>query len=88
MTYPLVVIKWEDSVGFDGWVDLEEIQETKLSQHVAVGWLVQETDEALYITQSYDTVNNNFGAVQVIARSSVIHIDMPFVSLLAEVEKV
>lgn len=83
MRHPLVVITWEDSVGYDGWCTLDEIIATELSEHVAVGFLVHETEDALYITQSYDEVNENYGAVQVIAKSAVIHIEWPYVALLA-----
>lgn len=82
MKHPLVIITWEDSVGFDGWVDLDEVENTKLSIHTAVGWLLKETDEALYITQSYDEVNENYGACQVIAQSAVLSVEMPFVAYL------
>lgn len=87
--HPIVIITWEDTVGFDGWADLEDIITSELSLHHAIGWLVHETDKAFYITQSYDEVNDNYGAVQVIAKSAVIDFKMPFQMMaIAENKKV
>ena len=72
--YPMtpVQITWLDSVGSDGWADKSDITETELSVHVTVGFIVEETETAVKMTMSYDTVNDCYGAWIVIPKVNVV----------------
>ncbi len=70
---PLTIIKWFDAIGSDGWATLKDIADTELSEHTTVGFLVEESDNAVKLTMSYDSVNeDNYGAWVVIPKVNII----------------
>jgi len=70
---PLTIVTWIDAIGADGWTSLKDIVDTELSEHTTVGFLVMETDNAVKLTMSYDSVNeDNYGAWVVIPKVNII----------------
>ena len=58
----LVEVQWLDAVGSDGWTTEKSLQKETAVIHNSVGYVVQETDEHITITMSYDTEKENLGA--------------------------
>ena len=75
--YPLVIATWSDAIGSDGWVELDELQTSKLSIHHTVGWLIAEREESLTICQSYDEVNECFGAYVTVPTVNIVNLEYP-----------
>jgi hypothetical protein len=70
---PLTIVTWLDAIGSDGWASLKDIADTELSEHTTVGFLVEESHNAVKLTMSYDSVNeDNYGAWVVIPKVNII----------------
>lgn len=78
LTYPLVQVTWVDTTGDDTWDDIEAVVPRVLDDMrdpcTSVGFLLQETADALVIAQ---TLHNNKRVFHVIAipRGCVTSID-------------
>ena len=48
------VVEWVDSTGISRWDKRSSVEATKPLRPTSVGYVVHETDEALYLAQSFD----------------------------------
>lgn len=69
------VVEWVDSTGISRWDKRSSVVATKPLRPTSVGYVVHETDEALYLAQSFDrndTETQQFDHVMIIPTVSVI----------------
>ena len=52
--YPLELIKWVDHTGFNEWKTLAEVKEIDLIIIETVGWIVNETPDAVVIVSTLE----------------------------------
>lgn len=73
--YRLVHVIWEDSTSISGWINREEITDTK-TQCESVGILVQTNTEFIALALSIANTGDSeqFGQVTVIPRRTIISI--------------
>jgi hypothetical protein len=66
-----VYIKWLDSTGGDGWLDLDRVKEKTLNEIETVGLLVKESEDSVLVTMAYDSAYENVGAWLLIPRVAI-----------------
>lgn len=58
----LALITWLDAMGGDGWISLQDLKLEKPCEHNSVGFIVNETEDFITISMSYEIDEENMGA--------------------------
>ena len=69
--YKLIEVKWLDACGSDGFVTEEELLKETPILHTSVGYVINDTKEAITITMSWDEKKTNLGAWLLIPKAYI-----------------
>ncbi len=70
----LVLVKWRDSVSFDGWVDQHAFEDSCLSEAASLGIVLKITDDAIWLAQDINDCDACSGII--IPRCNITSIDV------------
>ena len=72
LEYPIVIVKWDDHTSLDSWIADEDIvKSVSPAIIVSVGWLIHETDKAVFIAGGRSD-DNSWTSVQTILKSALV----------------
>ncbi len=75
MTRKLIYVEWLDHVTHDGggWINVKKVKKGSLAACHTVGWIVEETDEALKLVSSYigENIDDDIGGDVTIVKAAI-----------------